>query len=115
MPRKKRTKATEFTKNEREIINNRDGGCIFCQMNYYNDELNSFEKSNFQIMHYIPRSQGGLGIRENAAVGCIGHHTMFDNGSSGRREEMKERFKGYLKSFYPDWCESNLVFNKYKD
>lgn len=112
--KKKRTRATEFRAIDRATIADRDSGCIFCNMNYFNEELNMYEKSNFQTMHYIPRSQGGLGIPQNGAVGCIGHHAMLDNGNKGRGPEMKELFKKYLQSKYPDWDESELVFNKYR-
>lgn len=65
------------------------------------------------LMHYIPRSSGGLGIPQNAAVGCRFHHTMFDNGHQGRHEEMKELFKGYLMARYPGWNEKDIVYSKW--
>ena len=114
MTKKKRTKAIEFRAIDRITIVNRDSGCIFCKMNYHNDELSDYEKAGCQIMHYIPRSHGGLGIPQNAAVGCVGHHMMLDNGNKGRGPEMKELFKKYLQSKYPDWDESELTFNKYR-
>lgn len=111
--KKKRTKATDFKPIDRLTITSRDGGCIFCKMNYHNEDLTEFEKAGFQIMHYIPRSQGGLGIPQNGAVGCIGHHIMLDNGNQGRADEMKELFRNYLKSRYPNWNEKDLVYSKY--
>ena len=65
------------------------------------------------IMHYIPRSRNGLGIKENGAIGCKWHHRMLDNGSSGRREEMLTIFRRYLQSHYKDWDESKLTYNKW--
>lgn len=65
------------------------------------------------IMHYIPRSQNGLGIPENGAVGCEYHHHMLDNGSEGRREEMLGIFRDYLISRHPGWDERKLVYNKW--
>lgn len=65
-------------------------------------------------MHYIPRSQGGLGIPQNGAVGCQCHHGMMDNGNNGKRQEMLEFFKEYLQRHYPDWDEKELVYDKWK-
>ena len=111
---KKITRKLEFTQRERERIKERDGGCIFCQMGYHNDECkNIFERQSFQTMHYIPRSKMGLGIAQNGAVGCIFHHMMLDNGNKGRRDEMRSMFKEYLQNHYPDWNEEEIVYKKY--
>lgn len=68
--------------------------------------------SILETMHYLPRSQGGLGIAENAALGCKYHHQMLDNGSGGRRAEMLALMAEYLKGFYPDWQETDLRYAK---
>ena len=65
------------------------------------------------IMHFIPRSAGGLGIPENGAVGCQWHHEMMDNGNSGRREEMLQIFEDHLRHSYPDWDRRKLVYKKW--
>ena len=109
----KQAKAHEFSPATRQIIKERDGGCIFCQIGYHMEEATTFDREVKDIMHYIPRSAGGLGIPENAAVGCRHHHSMYDNGNSGRHEEMKELFKGYLMERYPGWNEKELVYNKW--
>ena len=54
------------------------------------------------------------GIPQNGAVGCQYHHEMLDNGSKGKRDEMLEIFRSYLKDSYPDWDEKNLVYDKWK-
>lgn len=69
--------------------------------------------SVLSVMHYIPRSRGGLGIEENGALGCHYHHTMLDNGNTGRREEMLGLFKEYLMQQYEDWKEEDLVYDKW--
>lgn len=110
----KLSRKTEFSQRERQRIKERDGGCIFCKAGYHNDECkNIFERQSFQIMHYIPRSKMGLGIAQNAAVGCIFHHMMFDNGNKGRRAEMRIIFKEYLMNHYTNWNEEDLVYKKY--
>lgn len=109
----KQAKAHEFSPATRQIIKERDGGCIFCKMEYHMEGANEFALTMRSIMHYIPRSQGGLGIPENGAVGCQWHHEMLDNGNTGRRDEMLRIFKGYLKERYPHWSEKNLVYSKW--
>lgn len=111
---KKITRKLDFSQRMRDIIKERDRGCIFCQMNYHLEECTeTYQRSNFQIMHYIPRSRMGLGIDRNGAIGCIFHHMMYDNGNKGRRAEMQELFREYLMSCYPDWNEEDLIYKKY--
>lgn len=109
----KRAKATEFSVKERLAIVERDRGCIFCQMAYKMPEEKLYAQRIFSIMHYISRSKGGLGIRENGALGCQYHHDMLDNGKDGNREEMLFMFSEYLKVFYPEWNEDKLFYSKY--
>ena len=72
-----------------------------------------FRYVTFCCMHYIPRSDNGLGIPENGALGCQYHHTMMDNGNEGRREEMLGIFKEYLMNEYKDWNEDDLRYSKW--
>lgn len=109
----KRARKAEFTAKTRKIIEERDNGCIFCQMHYNMEKANWMDLNTFSIMHYIPRSQGGLGIEQNGAIGCQWHHSMLDNGKDGRREEMLELFKDYLMQQYDDWDERNLIYSKW--
>ena len=109
----KQSRAREFGQKERAYIKERDGGCIFCQMGYHMEEVSGHGQQLTSIMHYIPRSQNGLGIPENGAVGCQIHHEMLDNGNSGRRQEMLGLFKAYLMRHHPDWDESKLVYSKW--
>lgn len=110
--RSRRTKACEFSQEARTRIWNRDQGCIFCQMNYHMAPEEFTATQGLQIMHFIPRSQGGLGIPENGAVGCIYHHTLLDNGRD-TRAEMLEIFENYLKDHYKEWDRKKLVFSKW--
>ncbi len=110
MAKSKQTKAREFSAKARKEIKARDGDCIFCKMGYHMAPEAGYLNS---IMHYIPRSKNGLGVPQNGAVGCQYHHTMLDNGNQGRREEMLEIFREYLKEQYPDWDEKKLVYTKW--
>lgn len=106
----KRSKACDFSLAERMAIYERDRDCIFCKMSY---ARNSRQGTFFGISHYIPRSHGGLGIRQNAVLACQFHHNMMDNGNNGKREEMLQIVKEYLMEHYPDWDESQLVYDKF--
>lgn len=106
----KRSRACEFSQKERTRIYERDVGCLFCRKNYRMEQADSYLTSIFETMHYIPRSQGGLGIAKNAAVGCKYHHMMLDN--SEHTVEMRRMFQQYLQSMYRDWNEDELVYQK---
>ena len=109
MKKSKQARAREFSPAARQMIRERDGDrCIFCEMGYPGIPTYT---CGLQIMHYIPRSQGGLGIPENGAVGCVCHHQMLDNGREGL--EMKALFRNYLMKHYPGWDEKKLVYSKW--
>lgn len=112
--RSKRSRSTEFSAKAREEIKARDGNnCIFCVMRYQMEKADPYEQSIKEIMHYIPRSAGGLGIAQNAAIGCKYHHMMLDNGNQGNREEMLGLFREYLSKRYRGWNEKELVYDKW--
>lgn len=106
----KRSRACEFSQRERMLIYERDAGCLFCRRRYRMEKADSYQTSIFETMHYIPRSQGGLGIARNAAVGCKYHHMMLDN--SEHAAEMREIFRQYLQSAYRNWNEDELTYRK---
>ncbi|MCM1194144.1 MAG: hypothetical protein NC389_17190 [Acetatifactor muris] len=110
---KKQTRAREFNSKARKEIYARDMGCIFCRAGYRMDGAVWMDLHTFSVMHYIPRSRGGLGIPQNGALGCQWHHTMMDNGREGRRQEMLQFFREYLRSCYADWDEERLTYNKW--
>ena len=111
----KYTKYLEFSTKERAAIKERDNyQCIFCQAGYKMPPAAVFEMDITDIMHYIPRSSMGLGIKQNGAVGCRYHHHMMDNGSSGVRKEMLEMFKSYLDEFYPDFADRDRKYDKWR-
>lgn len=61
--------------------------------------------------HYIPRSQGGLGIEQNIVTLCGYCHHDYDNG--GKREEYGRMIRDYLRAHYKNWDEKKLVYDKY--
>lgn len=112
---KKRTRQLEFSPQTRKIIRQRDRNeCVFCELRYHMEDATWLGCSTQNIMHYIPRSQGGLGIEQNGVLGCQYHHDMMDNGNKGLRKEMLGILRGYLMGNYPGWNEEDLVYNKWR-
>lgn len=98
----KRTKACEISPEVREIVEDRDGHCcIFCGSPNARGEA-----------HYINRSQGGLGIPENIVTVCRPCHNQMDNGQASKLYRMKA--EEYLKSKYPEWNKSKLIYDKWR-
>lgn len=114
---KKRTKKNQkyqFDADTRKHIYFRDGGeCIFCRLGYHMECKDRMLYEIKDVMHYINKSQLGLGIPENGAIGCRYHHGLLDNGNRGLREEMLSIFKNHLRQQYPDWDEEKLVYRKW--
>ena len=113
--RKKRTKATQIkTATAEKVIRRDQCTCIFCYENYHmgNSDTDRIGMSIHDIMHFIPRSQGGRGIEQNLAVGCRYHHQMLDNGKDGNREEMLGIFEKHLRIWYKDWNREDLIYRK---
>lgn len=60
--------------------------------------------------HYIPRSQGGLGIEQNIVTLCRECHRRYDQTDG--RKELRTQIKEYLQSKYEDWDETDLYYRK---
>lgn len=110
MGKSQRTKALEIPLEVKKKVAERDSidgwaCCIWCGKPA--PTTNPFAFSN---AHYIPRSQGGLGIEENILTLDWECHLNFDQTEN--RPKMKEFFKDYLKTKYPDWDEENLIYKK---
>ena len=96
----KRTRACSISKKTKEIVYKRDKGrCIFCGM------------SGLPEAHYIPRSHGGLGIEQNIVTVCRPCHDRMDNSTD--RQQMLQAAAEHLQSFYPDWTETDLIYDKW--
>lgn len=110
----KYTRSLQFDRKTKEKIYFRDHGCcIFCEMGYETEKATYLDLEVKDVMHFIPKSQLGLGIEKNGAIGCRYHHGILDNGNRGMRQEMLERFEAYLRSIYADWSKEELVYKKY--
>lgn len=98
----KRTKACEIPREVREAVEKRDNHCcIFCGSPEARGEA-----------HFVNRSQGGLGIEENIVTVCRNCHREMDNGLNTKL--YRSIAEEYLKSKYPNWNKSKLVFNKWR-
>ena len=111
-----RSRACEFSEKARQQIKERDGGCIFCQLGYMLPPEDEFTlmTGTYQIMHFVPRSHGGLGIPEYGAMGCLWHHNMLDNGNRENRDDMLTIFEAYLRARCKDWDKEQLIYNKWR-
>ena len=107
----KRSKACDFSPKVRKVIRERDNGCFFCRIGYHLELANHLD---MQVMHFVSRAHGGLGIEQNGALGCAGHHDELDNGNKGLRSEMLGMMEEYLKGIYPDWSKEDLIYQKDK-
>lgn len=106
----KRTKATEFSQSTKQLIRKRDMyQCLFCRLGKYGKSECDWIQD---IMHYINKSAGGLGIPENGILGCRYHHSLLDNGNKGYRADMLADMRAYLESIYPNWNEEDLYYKK---
>jgi hypothetical protein len=98
MAKARRTKALEIPPKVKQKVLERDEACIWCG------------RPGLPNAHFIARSQGGLGIEENILTLCPDHHRQYDQ--TDKRAKMREYFKNYLQSKYPDWDETKLYYKK---
>lgn len=96
----KRSKACDISPKVKQRVWERDGGrCIICGC-----------RTAMPNAHFIPRSQGGLGIEENIVTLCQNCHYNFD--MTDMREHYKEYIENYLKKKYPNWDKENLIYKR---
>lgn len=110
MAKATRTKALEIPIEVKKAVAERDSVdgwacCIYCGKPAPPEYPLAFSNA-----HYIPRSQGGLGIEENTLTLDWECHMRYDQ--SEFREEMKAFFREYLQSKHPDWDERKLIYKK---
>ena len=99
----KRSKATDISNKVKKIVYERDNGiCVICK-----------QRAGNPNMHFIRRSQGGLGIPENVVCGCMICHDEFDFDRNGKRRLHEEKIRQYLKNEYENWKEEELVYKKF--
>lgn len=102
----KRSKATDIPKKVREEVYRRHKGlCLWCVEK-------GLVKEGIPNVHYIPRSQGGLGIVENVLNGCVECHHEFDNGKG--REWYQKIADKYMIETYPDFTDEMRTYDKWR-
>lgn len=95
----KRTKALAISQSVKAAVYKRDRGlCILCG------------KAGMPEAHYIPRSQGGLGIEQNIVTVCRICHNRLDQ--TDERKELLERVKEHLDLWYPNFSDEDRKFKK---
>lgn len=110
MAKSKRTKAVSIDIDTKARVAHRDTirgypCCINCGRPAPSDNPLAFSNA-----HYIPRSQGGLGVEENILTLCPRCHKEYDFGKG--RAELRQKFKVYLILKYPDWNETKLIYRR---
>lgn len=116
MPKSKAARRMEFSARARKEIHKRDREtCIFCAEGYEMPVDPSYCRTGLQIMHIVPRSQLGMGVEQNGALGCVWHHSMMDNGNRGRRREMEDILEKRMREFYPDWSREKVTYRKWRE
>lgn len=109
MRKNDRSKACDISPKVRREVYRRDSDfCVYCGKYLRHKEL----------AHVVSRAQGGLGIPENlvtlgARIECDCHY-IFDNGTKAQRAAMLAVFADYLRGFYPDWKEENLIYRRWE-
>ena len=95
----RQTRATSIKAAVKQAVMERDGGrCIICG------------RPGNPWCHYISRAQGGLGIEQNIVTLCDKCHRRFDQ--SADRAALKDALANYLRSKYPGWDETKLIYRK---
>lgn len=105
---RKDTKARDFDRKAKEDISDRDSidgwpCCVWCG-------LAAPAPLVWSNAHFISRAQGGLGIPANGLTLCPECHMRYDQSTN--RNQMREYFRAYLESRYPDWNEDELIYRK---
>lgn len=95
----KRTKALAISQAVKAKVFKRDNGlCILCG------------RAGLPEAHYIPSSQGGLGIEQNIITLCRFCHNKLDQTTE--RGELLERVREHLDLWYPGFPDTDRKYKK---
>lgn len=96
------TQATGISAATRQKVFDRDAHrCVLCG-----------RMQGLQAAHIVPRSRGGMGREENLATLCWICHSAMDSTSA--RGEMRDEVIDYVKCFYPEWNENEMIYRRHK-
>lgn len=103
----KRSKACDISEKVKQAVYERDNGlCVITS------------RPGLPNAHFIPRSDGGLGIEENVITLAPDIHAAYDNGyhkDINLREYYGGLIEEYLKSKYPNWDKSKLYYSRWEN
>ena len=94
-----RTKALAISPKVKQEVYERDGGCCILCGKQGNPEA-----------HYIPRSEGGLGIKENIVTLCRDCHYRLD--ATTERKTLLPLVAEYLDEHYPNFKNDKRRYKK---
>lgn len=97
------TKAKAISQKTKKEVWERDKGeCIICH-----------SPNADPSCHYIRRSKGGLGIKENIVTLCAHHHLMLDSPNIPLERSLYRRLvREHLDRHYPDFKDEDRVYRK---
>jgi 5-methylcytosine-specific restriction endonuclease McrA len=97
----KRSKACDITQKVKNAVWERDRHkCVLCGTN-----------QAMPNAHYIPRSQGGLGVEQNIVTLCLDCHRRLDQTTE--RQTLLEYVKSYLDIFYPGFSDDDRKYRRF--
>jgi len=107
---RKDTKARAISTQVKEAVADRDSFdgwpcCINCGL-----PAPAGNRLAFSNAHFISRAQMGKGVEENTLTLCPECHRKYDQTTD--RPKLRDYFRQYLVSKYPDWDESKLYYRK---
>ena len=105
MRKSKRAKALDIPLSVRMEVYERSGGkCETCGK--------WCDDPGYSNSHYIPRSQGGLGIKENILHQCERCHYQMDHATGVPRRRMKALARLVLVRNYGEFEDEELKYKK---
>lgn len=108
----RRTKALAIAREVKKRVAERDSidgwpCCVWCGKPA--PTANPLAYSN---AHFIPRSQGGLGVEKNILTLCPDCHRAYDH--SGDRQMLQEFFRRYLVQEYGEITDDDITYRREK-
>lgn len=99
----KRTRAVSISQEVKKRVWDRDQHeCVLCHR---------WVPLRCACAHFVPRSQGGLGVEENIITLCDDCHREMDNGK--RSKHLKAQARAYLEQEYGFFNEGDLKYDKW--
>ena len=98
--RNQRSLATDIPKHVRqEVLVREKGMCVMCGSVHW-----------LECHHYVEKSRGGMGIKENLVMLCKTHHDQIHKGNV----IVKNQVTNYLAKLYPSFSDKDRIYDKWR-